>query len=76
MLDRDHFRFARQCGATHLVVHLEYFLKELIPVAEDAGVRIPGHTPGMTCDSPRHAGMTFAMGYIKAALEAVEKEKS
>lgn len=26
MLDREHYRFARQCGATHLVVHLvDYF---------------------------------------------------
>jgi mannonate dehydratase len=26
MLDRDHLRFARQCGATHIVVHLvDYF---------------------------------------------------
>jgi mannonate dehydratase len=25
-LDDDHFQFARQCGATHLVVHLvDYF---------------------------------------------------
>ena len=22
MLDRDHFRFARQCGCTHAIVHL------------------------------------------------------
>jgi mannonate dehydratase len=26
MLDREHYRFARQCGATHLVIHLvDYF---------------------------------------------------
>jgi mannonate dehydratase len=26
MLDREHFRFARQCGATHLIIHLvDYF---------------------------------------------------
>jgi len=28
MLDREHFRFARQCGSTHLVIHLvDYFNK-------------------------------------------------
>lgn len=28
MLDADHFRFARQCGATHLVVHLVDYFKD------------------------------------------------
>ncbi len=28
MLDREHYRFARQCGATHLVIHMvDYFNK-------------------------------------------------
>jgi len=34
------------------------------------GVLIPDHTPQMTCDAPWHAGMAYAMGYMKAALQA------
>jgi mannonate dehydratase len=33
------------------------------------GVLIPDHTPQMTCDAPWHAGMAYAMGYMKAALQ-------
>lgn len=35
------------------------------------GVIIPDHTPQMTCDAPWHAGMAYAMGYMKAALQIV-----
>jgi mannonate dehydratase len=38
------------------------------------GVLIPDHTPQMTCDAPWHAGMAFAMGYMKAALQIVQKQ--
>ncbi|HEX6536046.1 MAG TPA: mannonate dehydratase [Gemmatimonadaceae bacterium] len=34
------------------------------------GVIIPDHTPEMTCDAPWHAGMAYALGYIKAAIQA------
>jgi mannonate dehydratase len=33
------------------------------------GVIIPDHAPQMTCAAPWHAGMAFAMGYLKAKLE-------
>lgn len=33
------------------------------------GVLIPDHTPQMTCDAPWHAGMAYAMGYMKALLK-------
>lgn len=36
------------------------------------GVLIPDHTPQMTCGAPWHAGMAYAMGFMKAALQAVE----
>ncbi|HHY87075.1 MAG TPA: TIM barrel protein [Verrucomicrobia bacterium] len=36
------------------------------------GVLIPDHTPQMTCAAPWHAGMAYAMGYMKAALQAIE----
>jgi mannonate dehydratase len=38
------------------------------------GVLIPDHTPQLTCDAPWHAGMAFAMGYMRAALQVVETE--
>jgi mannonate dehydratase len=38
------------------------------------GVLIPDHTPQMTCDAPWHAGMAYAMGYMRAALQIIEKE--
>ena len=31
------------------------------------GVLIPDHTPAMSCGAPWHAGMAFAMGYMRAA---------
>ncbi len=33
------------------------------------GVLVPDHTPQMSCDAPWHAGMAYAMGYIKAAMQ-------
>jgi mannonate dehydratase len=33
-----------------------------------AGVLIPDHTPQMTCDAPWHAGMAYALGYMKAVM--------
>lgn len=38
------------------------------------GVLIPDHTPQMTCDAPWHAGMAFAMGFMKAAMKVVAEE--
>ncbi len=35
------------------------------------GVLIPDHTPQMTCNSPWHAGMAYAIGYMRAALQAI-----
>ena len=34
------------------------------------GVLIPDHTPQMSCAAPWHAGMAFAMGWMRAALQA------
>lgn len=33
------------------------------------GVLIPDHTPEMSCDAPWHAGMAYALGYMKAAMQ-------
>lgn len=38
------------------------------------GVLIPDHTPLMTCDAPWHAGMAYALGYMRAILRQVEQE--
>jgi mannonate dehydratase len=38
------------------------------------GVLIPDHTPQMTCDAPWHSGMAFALGYMCAALQSIERE--
>ena len=37
------------------------------------GVFIPDHTPQMTCAAPWHAGMAYALGYMRAAMEAAER---
>lgn len=38
------------------------------------GVLVPDHTPQMTCGAPWHAGMAYALGYMKLALQIVENE--
>jgi mannonate dehydratase len=38
------------------------------------GVLIPDHTPQMTCGAPWHAGMAFAIGYMKGALQALDAD--
>lgn len=35
------------------------------------GVVIPDHAPQMTCAAPWHAGMAYALGYIRALLQRV-----
>jgi len=35
------------------------------------GALIPDHAPAMTCAAPWHAGMAYACGWMKAALQAV-----
>jgi len=37
------------------------------------GVLIPDHTPQMSCSAPWHAGMAFAMGYMRAALQLLDR---
>lgn len=35
------------------------------------GVLIPDHTPQMSCAAPWHAGMAYAMGYVRAAMQEI-----
>lgn len=37
-----------------------------------AGVLIPDHSPQMTCGAPWHAGMAHTLGFMSAAIKAVE----
>lgn len=46
-------------------------IKRIIDILHECdydGVIIPDHSPQMSCDAPWHAGMAFAMGYIKAFI--------
>ena len=38
-----------------------------------SGVLIPDHTPMMTCAASWHAGMAFALGYMRAAFQMIER---
>ncbi|MCX6899277.1 MAG: mannonate dehydratase [Verrucomicrobia bacterium] len=38
------------------------------------GVLVPDHAPQMACAAPWHAGMAFALGYMKAAMQVLESE--
>jgi mannonate dehydratase len=40
------------------------------------GVLIPDHTPAMECAAPWHAGMAYALGYMRAALQAIAADTS
>jgi mannonate dehydratase len=35
------------------------------------GVLIPDHAPQMACDAPWYAGMAYAMGYMRCALQSI-----
>lgn len=36
------------------------------------GVLIPDHTPKLACDAPWHAGMAFALGYMRGVLQTLD----
>lgn len=40
------------------------------------GVLIPDHAPQMSCAAPWHAGMAYALGYMRAAMQAVGCENA
>lgn len=39
------------------------------------GVLIPDHTPQMDCAAPWHSGMAYALGFMRAALRAIDAEE-
>ena len=38
------------------------------------GVLIPDHTPEMSCSGSWHAGMAYALGYMKGVMQSLEDE--
>ncbi len=40
------------------------------------GVLVPDHTPQMSCAGPWHAGMAYAMGYMRGVLQALKQAQS
>ena len=38
------------------------------------GVIIPDHAPQMSCAAPWHAGMAYALGFLRAGLKSLERE--
>jgi mannonate dehydratase len=38
------------------------------------GLFMPDHTPRTACDAPWHAGMAYALGYMRAAMTMLDKE--
>jgi mannonate dehydratase len=38
------------------------------------GVLIPDHSPEMACAAPWHAGMAYALGWMRATVAMVERE--
>ena len=40
------------------------------------GVVIPDHAPQVTCAAPWHAGMAYALGYLRAAMDALPAHRS
>ncbi|HEX3356636.1 MAG TPA: mannonate dehydratase, partial [Tepidisphaeraceae bacterium] len=40
-----------------------------------AGVIIPDHAPQMSCAAPWHAGMAFALGFLRAGLKSLGAEE-
>jgi mannonate dehydratase len=39
------------------------------------GVLIPDHAPQMSCAAPWHAGMAYALGYMRAGLQIINGER-
>jgi mannonate dehydratase len=52
-------------------------MRRILRILHDSGfdgVVIPDHTPQMTCAAPWHAGMAYAMGWMRAALMEIGSE--
>ena len=54
-------------GDINMIKALEILKKNIYD-----GIIVPDHTPEMSCNAAWHAGMAFAMGYMKGALQSEE----
>lgn len=77
-LDEEHYRFARQCGCTHVVIHLvDYFRSSRSnrpgdqPVGDDSGWGLAGD-PGRLWTYEEIAGIKRAINQAGLELEAIE----
>lgn len=77
-LDEEHFKFALQCGATHLIVHLvDYFRSSAAnragdqPVGDDAGWGLAGD-PDQLWTYEELAALTAAAAGYDLTIEAIE----
>jgi mannonate dehydratase len=77
-LDREHFQFARQCGCTHLVVHLvDYFRSSRSnrpgdqPVGDDSGWGLAGD-PEKIWTYEELAALKKEINHAGLQLEAIE----
>jgi len=72
-----HFRNVRGKAPNYCEVFIDEGDVDMIKalrIYEDSGFEgllIPDHTPQMSCAAPWHAGMAFAIGYLKAALKMI-----
>ncbi len=51
-------------------------MAEIVRVLRDGGfdgVLVPDHTPELTCAAPWHAGMAFALGYMRALVQNADR---
>ena len=38
------------------------------------GILIPDHSPQMSCDAPWHAGMAYALGWMRGVIASIERD--
>ena len=49
---------------------------EILKANDFRGVLVPDHTPQMICGAPWHAGMAYALGYMRCALQTIGIKES
>jgi mannonate dehydratase len=47
----------------------------ILKINNFTGVLIPDHAPQMSCAAPWHAGMAYALGYMRAGLQLINGER-
>jgi hypothetical protein len=65
LLTPENLRFARQVGVTHIVAHINGY----------DGVLIPDHTQLLECAAPWHAGMAYAIGWMRGRWQTSSESR-